>query len=199
MLTRLTLVACILALAAGSALGQASAKAKTTAKPTAKPTATDRAIARATARAKALDQHLITLSTPAGTDCSAFDDKTIPQRLDACQLALAQLAASRSAARGLSAGQIANYDYKQVVLQTALAAAYAQTDKSLSARACALLENSWAIRYRLRSVPRGALSLSAYDTFQQPPAELGEVLGYCRADFPPAPGAPPLPVAPAAT
>ena len=191
MLTRLTLVACILALAAGPALGQASAKA--TAKPTAK------AIARATARAKALDQHLITLSTPAGTDCSAFDDKTIQQRLDACQLALAQLAASRSAARGLRAGQIANYDYKQVVLQTALAAAYAQTDKSLSARACALLENSWAIRYRLRSVPRGALSLSAYDTFQQPPAELGEVLGYCRADFPPAPGAPPLPVAPAAT
>ena len=191
MLTRLTLVACILALAAGPALGQASAKA--TAKPTAK------AIARATARAKALDQHLITLSTPAGTDCSAFDDKTIQQRLDACQLALAQLAASRSAARGLRAGQIANYDYKQVVLQTALAAAYAQTDKSLSARACALLENSWAIRYRLRSVPRGALSLSAYDTFQQPPAELGEVLGYCRADFPPAPGAPPLPAAPAAT
>ena len=195
MLTRLTLVACILALAAGPALGQASASAKATAKPT----ASAKAIAKATARAKALDQHLITLSTPAGTDCSAFDDKTIQQRLDACQLALAQLAASRSAARGLSAGQIANYDYKQVVLQTALAAAYAQTDKSLSARACALLENSWAIRYRLRSVPRGALSLSAYDTFQQPPAELGEVLGYCRADFPPAPGAPPLPAAPAAT
>ena len=187
MLTRLTLVACILALAAGPALGQAVASAKAT--------ATD----KATARAKALDQHLITLSTPAGTDCSAFDDKTIQQRLDACQLALAQLAASRSAARGLRAGQIANYDYKQVVLQTALAAAYAQTDNSLSARACALLENSWAIRYRLRSVPRGALSLSAYDTFHQPPAELGEVLGYCRADFPPAPGAPPLPAAPAAT
>ena len=181
MLTRLTLVACILALAAGPALGQASASAK------------------ATARAKALDQHLITLSTPAGTDCSAFDDKTIQQRLDACQLALAQLAASRSAARGLSAGQIANYDYKQVVLQTALAAAYAQTDKSLSARACALLENSWAIRYRLRSVPRGALAPSAYDTFQKPSADLGEVLGYCRADFPPASGAPPLPAAPAAT
>ena len=188
-LTRLAIVTCVVALAAGPVLGKTADNAPD------KATAT----VKAAAKAKALDQHFATLSTPAGKDCNAYEDKTNQQRLDACQLALAQLAASRKAARGLSAGQIANYDYRQVVLQTALAAAYAQTDNSLSARACALLENSWAIRYRLRSVPRGALSLSAYGTFQQPPAELGEVLGYCRADFPPAPGAPPLPAAPAAT
>ena len=183
MLTRLAIVTCIAALAATPVLSKTLAKAPD------KTTATD----KAAAKAKALDQHFAALSTPVGTECSAFEDKTIQQRLDACQLALAQLAASRKAARGLSAGQVANYDYKQVVLQTALAAAYAQADTRLSARACALLENSWAIRSRLRNLPRSALSPDGYDTFQKPPPDLSQVLGYCRTDFPPPPGAPPLP------
>ena len=189
MLTRLAIATGILALAAAPVLGKPPAKAA------GKITATD----KATARAKALDEHFANLSTPAGKDCSAFDNKTAPQRLDACQLALAQLSATRKAARGLSAGQVANYDYQQVVLQTSLAAAFAQNDKRLSPRTCALLENSWAIRYRLGSIPRSALSPDAYDTFQKSPADLGQVLGYCRADFPPPPGAPALPAAAAAT
>ena len=189
MLTRLAIVTGILALAAAPVLSKPPAKA------TGKTTTTD----KATAKAKALDEHFANLATPAGKDCSAFDDKSAQQRLDACQLALAQLAATRKAARGPSAGQIANFDYQQVALQTSLAAAYAQTDKRLSARTCALLENSWAIRYRLSSIPRSALSPDGYDAFQNPPKDLGPVLGYCRADFPPAPGAAPLPVAPAAT
>ena len=173
MFSRLAIVTCTITLAAAPALGQATAKA--------------------------LDQHYATLSTQAATDCGDYKYKTIQQRLVACPLALAQLAASRRAAPGLSAGQVANYDYRRVVNQTALAAAYAQADKRLSARACALLENSWAIRYRLQSVPRGALSPSAYDTFQKPPADASEILGNCRTNFPPTRGAPPLPATRPAT
>lgn len=126
-----------------------------------------------------------------------LDGKTPEVRLAACEASVKELAVARAAARRLSIGQKANYDYKRVVLQTSLAAAYAQTDKALSARACAMLENSWAIRFRLRTIPRSALSPAAYDTFQTPPAELTEILGYCRKDFPPARSAPPLPAPPA--
>ena len=175
MLTRFAVVSCAAALVATPVLGQAAINAK------------------------ALDAHFAALSTEASKTCMDLNGKSEQLRLAACEVSLKELAAARTAARRLSAGQKANYDYKQVVLQTALAAAYAQTDKALSARACAMLESNWVIRSRLRTIPPSALSPAAYDTYQSPPAQLTELLGYCRADFPPAPGALPLPAPPAAT
>ena len=169
--SRMAVIAGIAALAASPALGQAAKNAD------------------------ALDAHFASLSTSAERVCTNFDGATLQDRMDACQLALSQLAAARDAARGLSPGQTSNYDYKRVVLQTGLAATYAQTDKGLSARTCALIESNWAIREQLRQIPQGALSASAYDTYQNAPEQLPKLVAYCRDDFPAPAGAPPLPAA----
>ena len=171
MMYRLAVIAGIAALAASPALGQAAKNSD------------------------ALDAHFATLSTSAERVCTNFDGAALQDRMDACQLALSQLAAAREAASGLTPGQSSNYDYKRVVLQTGLAATYAQTDKGLSARTCALIESNWAIRDQLRQIPRGALSPSAFETYQNAPEQLPKLVAYCRDDFPAPAGAPPLPAA----
>ena len=169
--SRLAVLASIAALAASPALGQAAKNAD------------------------ALDAHFASLSTQAEQICTNYNGASVQDRMDACQLALSQLAAARKAAIGLSLGRSSNYDYKRVVLQTGLAATYAQTDKGLSARTCALIEGNWAIRDQLRQIPRAALSPSAYDTYQNAPEQLPKLVAYCRNDFPAPAGAPPLPTA----
>ena len=169
MLTRLTSAAAIVVLSASPAMAQYS------------PNSAD------------LDRRLASLVTQAFKDCGEIHRLDAKRRADACDVAFAELARQRADPKTTSVGQIASIDFVTAVMQASQAAAYIDTDKGLSARVCSLMESSWGISLKLRLIPRNATSAGQYEAFQNPPANLVDVIRTCRTSYPPPVGAQPLP------
>ena len=151
------------------------------------------ALAKPSPDAAALDAHYASLETKDTTACFEFDTLDAKTRQKHCEKALKQLDKARKAKRKASIGEVSNFDYRQVSLQAGLSAAYAQQDRRITQRSCKLVESSAAIRVRLKAIPENEVSESAYDVYQNPPANFGKVIEMCRSEFGTPAGAAPLP------
>lgn len=141
------------------------------------------ALAKPSPNAAALDAHYGSLETKDTTACFEFDRLDAKTRQKHCEKALKQLAKARKAKRKASTGEVANFDYRQVSLQAGLSAAFAEQDRGISARSCTLVESSAAIRVKLKAIPDFEVSESAYDVYQNPPANFAQVIAMCRSKF----------------
>ena len=151
------------------------------------------ALAKPSPNSAALDAHFNSLSNADSDACFEFDAYTAQQRIERCQAALDTLAKARKAKKKPSKGEAANFDYEQVTLQSGLGAAYAEIDRSLSARVCTLMESNGTIRYRLSKLPESEVSAKAYQTYQNPPKEYNEIMQACRQKHGTPKGAAPIP------
>jgi hypothetical protein len=149
-------------------------------------------LARPAPNAAALDDHYASLETKDTAACFEFDTMDAPTRQKHCEKALEQLAKARKSKRDPSIGETANFEYRQVSLQAGLSAAYAEQDKRVSERSCKLVESSAAIRVRLKAIAESDLSESAYDVYQNPPANFAKVIEMCRSQFGTPAGATPV-------
>ena len=154
------------------------------------------ALAKPAVDPAALAAHLDALVTPADRDCYMMKNReaTGPAAsIETCNAAISDLRVKRRSATKLLIGEMANFDFLESALESGLGDAYSTRDQGLSADTCGAVERSWALRYKLLTIPVEAVGAGIYEIYHDIPTQQGKLLQMCRDKYGTPNGAAPMP------